>query len=125
MAAVAEAFLEALAVQDFPRLASVFSDDVHLRALLPGGLYEWEGTAKLEAAFTRWFGNTQAFEIVDREIGVIGPKLCLRWRIRVQAERIGPGSFVVEQEAYADLDDDRLSAMSLLCSGYLAESGDG
>ena len=49
MAAVAEIFLAALAVQDFPRVASVFRADVHLRALLPGGLLEADGPAEVEA----------------------------------------------------------------------------
>jgi hypothetical protein len=125
MAAVAETFLAALAVQDFPRVASVFRDDVHLRALLPGGLHEADGAAKLERTFARWFGDTEAFEVLDTEVGVIGPRLCLRWRVRLQAERLGPGWWVVEQEAYGDLEDDRLSELSLLCSGYLAEPVDG
>lgn len=125
MASVAEIFLEALAVQDFSRVASVFSDDVHLRALLPGGLHEWEGRAKLEATFARWFGDTEAFEVVDTEVGVIGPRLCLRWRVRLQAERLGPGWWVVEQEAFGDFDEGRLSGLSLLCSGYFAEPVDG
>ncbi len=125
MAAVAETFFEALAAQDFALVASVFTDDVHLRALLPGGFHEWEGPAKLEAAFTRWFGNTEAFELVDTEAVVIGSCLSLRWRARLQAERIGPGWRVVEQEAYAVVDQDRLSRLSLVCTGYLAEPADG
>jgi len=33
---------------------------------------------------------------------------------------------VLEQESYADLDDDnRVSGLSLLCSGYLPERPDG
>ncbi len=36
----AGAFLEGLAAQDFDRLASALSDDVHLRALVPIGLKE-------------------------------------------------------------------------------------
>ena len=94
MAAVAETFLAALAVQDFPRVASVFRDDVHLLALLPGGLHEADGRAKAEATFARWFGNTEAFEVVDTEVGVVGPRLCLRWRVRLQADRLGPGWWV-------------------------------
>jgi len=125
MAVVVETFIEALAAQDFARVGSLFSDDVHLRALLPAALREWDGPAGVEAAFTRWFGDTQAFEVVDTEAGVIGARLCLRWRVRLQAERVGPGWRVVEQQAYADLDGDRLSSLSLVCTGYLAEAVDG
>ena len=57
---------------------------------------------------------------------MIGTRLSLRWRLRLQAERLGPGWFVVEQQAYADIGDDgRIERLSLLCSGYLAEHADG
>jgi len=123
--AVADAFFDALSDQDFARVGSVFSDDIHLRALLPAALREWDGPTGVEAAFTRWFGDTEAFELVDTEVGLIGARLYLRWRVRLQAERLDPGWQVVEQQAYADLDGDRLSTMSLVCTGYLAESVDG
>ncbi|MET0148829.1 MAG: nuclear transport factor 2 family protein [Acidimicrobiales bacterium] len=125
MAAATQTFFEGLAAQDFELVASTFSDEVHMRALLPGELREFDGVAKVGAAFARWFGNTEAYEIVDTSAGVIGTRLCLRWRVRLQAERLGPGWFVVEQESYADLDDDnRVRGLSLLCSGYLPERPD-
>ncbi|MET0490467.1 MAG: nuclear transport factor 2 family protein [Acidimicrobiales bacterium] len=125
MAAATQTFFEGLAAQDFELVASTFSDEVHMRALLPGELREFDGVAKVGAAFARWFGNTEAYEIVDTAAGVIGTRLCLRWRVRLQAERLGPGWFVVEQESYADLDDDnRVRGLSLLCSGYLPERPD-
>ena len=126
MAAVAQTFLEGLAAQDFERLASAFSDEVQLRALLPGGFREWDGVTELEARFARWFGDTLAYQLVDTDIGVIGPRLSLRWRARLQAERLGPGWHLVEQEAYAEMDDNgRIGRLSLVCSGYLAEAADG
>jgi hypothetical protein len=125
-AAVAKTFLDGLATQDFASLASAFTDDVHLRALLPGGFREWDGVSELEARFARWFGDTLAYELVDTHVGLIGPRLSLRWRARLQAERLGPGWHVVEQEAYAEIGDhDQIERLSLVCSGYLAESGDG
>ena len=48
----------------------------------------------------------------------------LRWRVRLRAERLGPGWFVVEQQAYADADD-RITSLSLLCSGYRPETSGG
>ena len=126
MAAVAQIFLDGLATQDFASLAAAFSDDVHLRALLPGGFREWDGVTELEARFARWFGDTLAYELVDTDIGVIGPRLSLRWRARLQAERLGPGWHLVEQEAYAEIDGHgRIERLSLVCSGYLAEPADG
>jgi len=124
-AEVADAFFAALAAQDFAGVATVFSDDIHLRALLPAALREWDGQEGVEAAFTRWFGDTEAFEVVDTEVDVIGARLSLRWRVRLRAERVGPGWRVVEQQAYADLDGGRLSTLALVCTGYLAEATDG
>jgi hypothetical protein len=119
---VAGAFLEGLANRDFERLGSALGDDVHLRALLPGRLVERHGADDVRGAFVRWFGDAVQFELVDAVVGEVGPRLHLRWRVRLQAERLGDGWFVVEQLAYADTDEsDRIRQLSLLCSGYCPE----
>jgi hypothetical protein len=52
--------------------------------------------------------------------------LHLRWRLRLQAERLGPGWCTVEQQAYADTDGDgRIARLDLLCTGYRPEGTDG
>jgi hypothetical protein len=125
-ARVARVFLDCLAGQDFERLTSAFTDDVHLRALLPADVKEWEGVERVKATFVRWFGNTEEFELVDAAVGEVGSRLHVRWRARLRAERLGEGWFIVEQQAYVDTDDeDRIRHLSLLCSGYLAETTDG
>src|SRR5262249_55669490 len=68
-------FLDCLAVQDFERLASTFADDVHLRALLPAELREWDGPERVAATFGRWFGNTQEYQLVGTSIDEIGSRL--------------------------------------------------
>jgi len=119
---VAGTFLEGLASQDFGRLTSALSNDVHLRALVPIGLKEWNGAEQVKATFTAWFGDVDEFELVDATVGEVGPRLHMRWRVRVKADRLGEGWFVVEQQAYADTDDDgRIQRLSLLCSGYCDE----
>lgn len=123
---VAGAFLEGLGAQDFDRLSSALSDDAHLRALVPRGLVEFDGAGDIGAAFTRWFGDTEQFELVDAVVGEVGSRLHLRWRLRLQAQRLGEGWFVVEQQAYADTDDDgRIRHISLLCTGYCPERSGG
>ena len=66
---VAGTVLEALARRDFGRLAAALRDDVHLRALLPGGFKEWHGRAGVDAAFTGWFDGFDEFELVDAVVG--------------------------------------------------------
>lgn len=122
---VAGTFLEGLAAQDFDRLGSALGEAAHLRALVPRGLVEFDGAGEIQAAFTRWFGDTRQFELVDAVVGEVGSRLHLRWRLRLQAERLGDGWFVVEQQAYADTGDaGRIDHISLLCTGYCRERSD-
>ncbi|WP_020657521.1 hypothetical protein [Amycolatopsis benzoatilytica] len=123
--AAADALLRALSGQNFARIASTMDTEAQLSALLPHGLREFRGPDEIEAAFTRWFGDLDEFELVEGEIDKVGPRLHLRWRARVRGERLGAGWFSVEQQAYADDDgaDGRFSRMVLLCSGYCPEGG--
>ncbi|MGH9006887.1 MAG: hypothetical protein ACRDV6_04090 [Acidimicrobiales bacterium] len=119
---VAGAFLEGLANRDFDHLASALSQDVHLRALLPPGFFEWDGVDTVRGVFAKWFGDVEEFKLVDAIVGEVGSRLHLRWRVRLLGERLGSGWFTVEQQAYADTDGaDRIAQLSLLCSGYCPE----
>jgi hypothetical protein len=120
---VARRFLECLAAQDFEKLATNLSDDVRLRAVLPGDTLEWQGSERVTRTLVRWFGNTEEFELVDATVDDLGPRLHMWWCARLRAERFGEGWFRVEQHAYVDTDDDdRIEHMWLACSGYLAET---
>jgi hypothetical protein len=120
---VAGTFLECLAGQDFPGLAATLDHDAHLVALVPSGLEAWHGAERISATFRRWFGDVSDFQLVDAIVGELGPRLHLRWRVRVRAERFGEGWFVVEQQVYADTGSDgRLATLSLLCSGFCPEN---
>jgi hypothetical protein len=121
---VAGTFLEALAARDFTRVATALTDTAHLSALVPRGLREEDGPERIAATFRGWFGGVDRFELVDAVVGEVGPRLHLRWRLRVQDhQRFGPGWFVVEQQVYADTDPDgRIARLSLLCSGFCPEA---
>lgn len=118
-AEVARRFLDCLAVQDFEKLAANLSDDVRLRALLPGDTQELHGPEKVKAAFIHWFGNTQEFELLDSSVDDLRPRVHIWWQVRVRAERVGDGSFNVEQHAYAETDEhNRIRHLWLICSGH-------
>jgi len=89
--ALAGSFLECLAAQDFGRVGKALTADVKLRALLPGGLREWTGAETIAAVFATWFGDTEDFELLEAAVGDVGGRLHLHWRLRLQAERLGPG----------------------------------
>jgi hypothetical protein len=124
--AAANAFLGGLAAQDFTRLGDALAAEARLRALLPPGQFEWTGADVIAGQFAHWFGDTAAFELAEATVAEIGGRLHLRWRLRLQAERLGAGSFIVEQQAYADTDEaGRIGRLDLLCTGYRPESGQG
>jgi len=122
----ARAFLDSLASQDFGQLSGTLAADARLRALLPSGPQERAGAEVIAGQFARWFGSTTDFEFVEAAVGEVGGRLHLHWRLRLRAERLGPGWFVVEQQVYADAGDDgRLAGLDLLCTGYRPEGGHG
>ena len=123
--AYAGAFLNGLAAQDFTRLGDALTDGARLRALVPRGLMERTGAEAVTGTFARWFGDTEGFDLVEASVGQIGGRLHLRWRLRLQAGRLGAGWFTVEQQAYADTDDGRIARLDLLCTGYRPGSSDG
>src|ERR1700722_12346994 len=117
--ALAGAFLEGLAAQDFAQLGGALAADARLRALLPVGLKEWSGSEAIAGRFAGWVGDTEDFELVEATVGEVGGRLHLRWRVRLRAERLGAGWFTVEQQVYADTDDSgRIARLDLLCTGY-------
>jgi hypothetical protein len=124
--APADTFLGGLAAQDFTQLGGALTAGVQLRALLPPGPHEWTGADVIAGQFAHWFGDTTDFELVEATASEIGGRLHLRWRLRLRAERLGPGWFVVEQQAYADTGEaGRIDRLDLLCSGYRPEGGEG
>jgi hypothetical protein len=124
--ALAGAFLESLATQDFARLGGALTGDARLRALVPRGLREWTGAEVIADVFTGWFGRTEEFELVEANIGEVSGRLHLHWRLRLRAERLGAGWFTVEQQAYADTDaSGRIARLDLLCTGYRPGDGHG
>lgn len=124
--AVAGTFLDALATQDFDRLGSTLSPDAALRALLPSKQRDRTGAESIAAQFATWFGDTSQFDLVEATAGEVGGRIHLSWRIRLKAERLGPGWRVVEQQAYAECDEHgRIARIDLLCTGYRKENTDG
>jgi hypothetical protein len=120
----AGAFLDSLAAQDFARLGGALTPGARLRALLPSGPAEWTGADEIARVFAGWFGDTGDFDLVEATVGDVGGRLRLRWRLRLRAERLGPGWFTVEQQAYADTNGERrITRLDLLCTGYRREIG--
>lgn len=122
---LARSFLTGLAAQDVTILRKALAPQVHLRALLPGGLREWSGPEAVAHRFERWFGAAELEALEVRALAVVD-RVQLIWRFRIRARRLGEGTFVVGQTAYADLDArGAIAQLDLVCSGYLPEASGG
>jgi hypothetical protein len=119
---VAGRFVDGLAARDFELLAGTLDEGVHFRALLPSRVLDLDGAAAVRAAFVRWFGGAERFEMVEAVVGEVGGRVHLRWRVRLTDPAIGEGPLLVEQQVYANAGaDGRLSDVALLCTGYRPE----
>ena len=109
---VASRFLEALAQHDFDAVGEAFMPDGRLRGLVPTALRELEGPEAIAARFRMWSGDG---EIVESGYEDFADLVKLRWRIRETDDEGRPAVF--EQTAYAEIGDDGIAWMNLLCSG--------
>jgi hypothetical protein len=116
-------FIEALAMRDFTGLANCFESRIRMRAMLPRGPIELIGSDQVVGWFRSLFGSAEDLELADGTVGEFGTRLYLRWRISLMpGEAPGPRR-VVEQHAFATTDSGAyISALDLLCSGFIAES---
>jgi hypothetical protein len=106
----------ALAQRDFPRLADTLTPDVRMRALIPPGPLEISGAETAAAKFSSWFGDAEELELVRSGSDTVADRLHVFYRLRVKK----PGDLrkIVEQHLLCTFDDDRITALDLVCSGF-------
>ena len=120
--AVAGRFIDGLAARDFDAVVGSLADDVVFRALLPRRVLDLEGRPAVRSTFDTWFGAVERWELIEAVVGEVGGRIHLRWRLRVTNPDVGQGTFLVEQQVYADAaPDGRLCNVALLCTGYLRD----
>jgi hypothetical protein len=121
--AVAGRFIDGLAAHDFDAVVDSLTDDVAFRALLPRRVLDLVGRSAVRSTFDSWFGAAERWELVEAVVGEVGGRVHLRWRLRLTNPAVGPGTFLVEQQIYADAGPDgRLRNVALLCTGFLRDA---
>jgi len=121
--AVAARFIDGLATRDFDTVVGALADDVVFRALLPSRVLDLQGSDAVRSTFDTWFGGAERWELVEAVVGEVGGRIYLRWRLRLTNPDVGSGTFLVEQQVYADAGaDGRLRDVALLCTGYRPEN---
>ena len=106
----------ALAERDFDRLAGTLAPDVRMRALIPPGPVELSGAMPAAARFATWFGESDGLELVLSGSDEIGDRLHVFYRLRVK--RPGDEWKVIEQHLFCALEESRITALDLVCSGF-------
>jgi hypothetical protein len=106
----------ALTERDFGRLAGTLAPDVRMRALIPPGPVELRGAEPAAAKFASWFGESNGLELVHSGSDEVGDRLHVFFRLRVK--RPGEPWKVIEQHLFCALDEGRITALDLVCSGF-------
>jgi SnoaL-like domain len=106
----------ALTERDFGRLAGALAPDVRMRALIPPGPVELSGAEPAAARFASWFGESDGLELVHAGSDEVGDRLHVFYRLRVK--RRGDSWKVIEQHLFCALDEGRIAALDLVCSGF-------
>ena len=114
---VAGAFLDGLSNRDFALMTTCLAPDIRFRCLLPRGPVEVTGAEETVAYFRRWFGGEDAFEVLDASVGQIGPRIYLRWRVRMNPVVDPCDERVAEQHLFTT-GNEVIRTLDLLCSGF-------
>jgi hypothetical protein len=109
-------FVAALIERDFGRLTRALAPDVRMRALTPSGPVELSGAEPAAARFASWFGESKGLELVHSGSDEVGDRLHVFYRLRVK--RPGDPWKVIEQHLFCALDEGRITALDLVCSGF-------
>ena len=113
-----EQLAKAMVAKDRDALLALLADEVDFKALTPGRFWEASSSAQVidEIVLGRWFEPTDHLEAVERaESGEVEGRHKVTYLLRGTN---GDGPFVVEQQAYYDVEDEKIAWMRVLCSGY-------
>lgn len=103
-------------------LLAVLDDAVDFRALTPGR--EWQAVGPGDVAaivLGTWFAAPRRIDGIERlEHATVGGRHRAGYLLRATAP---DGDAVVEQQAYFDVVDDRITWLRILCSGFRPSAG--
>jgi hypothetical protein len=112
----ATALAAAVAERDPARLGAEFTDDIRLRALLPGGLVEHHGRDAVLAEFDGWFRDYRVIKLADAAGEDVGDRLFVNYRLIFEPDS---DPHVLTQTWVASVNADGLIfRIDLLCSGF-------
>jgi hypothetical protein len=111
-------FAQAVAARDAQGLKDLLAPDVDFRGLTPGRFWETGSATELvdDIVLGMWFEPTDHIDAVESVVeGSMSDRRKVEYRFR---GRNGDGPFTVEQQAYFDVADGRITWLRIMCSGF-------
>jgi TusA-related sulfurtransferase len=114
----AQAFLDALARQDFEALEATLDPSVQFRALSPGENITATAASEAVACYRRWFGDKTDIDLLDRNATLLVDRVRIEFTARV---RKNSQPYRIAQTLCGDLEGDHFVMLDVLCSGFRPE----
>ena len=108
-----------VAERDLDRLGKYLTDEVRLRALLPGGPIEEHGRDHVLGRFADWFGEYADVVLEDAGGELVGDRLLVHYRLGFDRDA-EPRTLTQTWVASVDADG-LIFRIDLLCSGFRAD----
>jgi hypothetical protein len=105
----------AVADRALDRLGTHLSDEVRLRALLPGGQLEENGREAVLARFDDWFGGYDTVVLADVAGDAVGDRVLVHYKLTFDPDG---DARVLTQTVVCSLRDGLVGRMDLVCSGF-------
>lgn len=118
-------FGTALAAKNAAALRAMFGDMVDFRAMTPNHTWEGQTPAAVidDVVLGTWFASSDSMELVQAaDTGAVGHRHGFIYQLRGTN---GGGGFVIEQHAYAEVADGKITWMRVLCSGFQPDDSPG
>jgi hypothetical protein len=111
------AFAEALGGKRFDLVSELLAPEIDFRALTPNRVWEADrASAAVQDILSRWFDDGDEIEqVASIDVEDVGDRGRVAYRFLGRNE---DGAFVVEQQAFYEQRDGRISWMRVLCSGF-------
>jgi hypothetical protein len=116
---VGERFAKALAAKDGGGLKALLAPDVDFRAMTPGKFWESSDPSEIvdSTLLGTWFSpERQIVSVQQVDEDRTSPVDRVGYRFLV---RRPDGEFLVEQQAYYQAADDRISWLRIMCTGFV------
>jgi hypothetical protein len=97
------------------RLGSHLTDEIRLRALLPGGSIEEHGRDAVLARFDDWFGGYDTVVLSDVAGDAVGDRVLVHYKLVFDPEA---DRRILTQTLVCTLHEGLVGRMDLVCSGF-------